>query len=240
MSDVAPWQAVPLTEECKAEHFSKSLTYHAETQKMCRSARRAGWMVGAVGTAVGATGLVYAAVAIPKTHERLAFVLVDRTTGYVGPPVSEADAPKLFGEAVAKHYVREYVEARESYVWQTDELAFHKVTVMSAPDEQIRYAAAHSQANPLSPLKVYGRNGFVSVGNFHIERYGTGKEETLVYIAKFDRIVVAGGQQAPAQQWFAEIQFEWRPTLPMRQQDRLINEAGFQVVSYSSRSEAAQ
>src|SRR4051794_10696783 len=134
ISEVLPWRARPLTVEEKHAHFAEARSYAAEMAAMARAARRAGGIVGSVGVMVGVIGVVCAATAFPLKHTEVQFIEVDRSTGYVGASLGPTDAPKLFTQQTAYHYLRDYIEAREGYVPETDDLMFHKAAVMSAPD----------------------------------------------------------------------------------------------------------
>lgn len=133
LSKAVPWRARALTAEEKEAHFADVRSYAAEMTEMARAARRVGWIVGSVGVAVGVVGIVCAATAFPLKHTEVQFIEVDRSTGYVGPSLGPSDAPKLFGQQTADHYLRDYIEAREGYVPETDDLMFHKAAIMSAP-----------------------------------------------------------------------------------------------------------
>jgi type IV secretion system protein VirB8 len=232
LSKAAPWRARALTAEEKEAHFADVRSYAAEMTEMARAARQVGWIVGSVGVAVGVVGVGCAATAFPLKHTEVQFIEVDRSTGYVGPSLGPSDAPKLFSQQTADHYLRDYVEAREGYVPETDDLMFHKAAIMSAPDEQVRYAAWRK--SPLSSANVLGHTGYVRVENFHMSLLGKGSAKTQVYLVRFDRVEVRGGQVEPTQPWSATVQFQWHPELPMNAQDRLLNSAGMQVIAYQS------
>jgi type IV secretion system protein VirB8 len=227
-----PWRARALSAAEKEAHFAEAQSYAAEMTEMARAARRAGWIVGSIGVAIGVVGVVCAATAFPLKRTQVQFIEVDRSTGYVGPSLGPTDAPRLFNQQTADHYLRDYIEAREGYVPETDDLMFHKAAIMSAPDEQVRYAAWRK--SPLSSANVLGRTGYVRVENFHMSLLGKGTAKTLVYLVRFDRVEVRGGQVEPMQPWSATVQFQWHPELPMNAQDRLLNSAGMQVIAYQA------
>jgi len=232
------WRSRPVTPEEKQSHFEGVRSYAQELRAMGASQRRAGWMVGLAGAGIGVVGILCAATAFPLKRTEVRFIQVDSSTGYVGPSLAATDAPKLFNEQTALHYLRQYVEAREGYVPQTDDLNFHRVAIMSSPDEQIRYAA--SRKEPLAPVSVLGKSGSVRVENFHFSKVGSGKDNTLVYLARYDRTIDRGGTPDKKQPWSAMVQFQWHPELTMSSADRQINPAGFWVIAYQAQPDAEQ
>jgi type IV secretion system protein VirB8 len=230
------WRALALTPDQKEVHFAEARSYAAEMAAMTRAARRAGWIIGGVGATIGVIGVVCAATAFPLKHTEVQFIEVDRSTGYVGVSLGPVDAPRLFSQQTAYHYLRDYIEAREGYVPETDDLMFHKAAIMSAPDEQVRYGAWHK--SPLSPGNVLGRTGYIRVENFHMSLVGSGAANTQVYLVRFDRTEVRGSQVQPAHPWSATVQFQWHPELPMNTQDRLLNAAGIQVIAYQAQPDS--
>src|SRR5579863_8309958 len=85
LSKAVPWRARALTAEEKKAHFAEVRSYAAEMTEMARAARRVGWIVGGFGVAVGVVGVGCAATAFPLKHTEVQFIVVDRSTGYVGP-----------------------------------------------------------------------------------------------------------------------------------------------------------
>ena len=77
----------------------------------------------------------------------------------VGPAVGAADAPSLFSAQVMEAALQTYVELRENYLFETDSIAFHRVTLMSTPDEQSRYKAMHDDPKAAAryPTAYYGQ-----------------------------------------------------------------------------------
>ena len=231
LSEAVPWRARALTAEEKEAHFAEVRSYAAEMTEMARAARRVGWIVGGVGVAVGVVGVGCAATAFPLKHMEVQFIEVDRSTGYVGPSLGPSDAPKLFSQQTADHYLRDYIEAREGYVPETDDPMFHKAAIMSAPDEQGRYAAWRNR--PVFSKRAWPHRLHTCREFPHVTA-GEGSAKTLVYLVRFDRVEVRGGQVEPTQPWSATVQFQWRPELPMNAQDRLFEQRRMQVIAYQS------
>jgi type IV secretion system protein VirB8 len=230
ISKLNPWVAQPLSDAARSKHFRAVMDLQAERVILGRSAIIAGWTVGGIGAAFMAASIAGWVTVLPLKTTEVRFFLVDQSTGIIGEPAGLQDAPRLFGAAVEQQYLRRYIEAREGYVPEMDERDDHIVKIMSTPDEQARYAADRKQM---------AADGHVSVANFRFHPLAIGKDgESRRYLVQFDRTVWHGASKDAAQPWSATVDFQWKPTLPMRPDDRSDNPGGFQALNYSASSDA--
>ena len=209
----------------------------AERVILGRSAIVTGWVIGVVGVACFAASIFGWVTLLPLKTSEVKFYLVDKSTGIIGEPVGLQDAPKLFGAAVERQYLKRYIEAREGWVPEMDERDDRVTKLMSTPDEQARYAAGRNA--PLSPVNALGKDGHVSVENLRFHPLALARDgETRRYLVQFDRTVWRGANKDPMQPWSATVDFQWHPELPMRPDDRSDNPGGFQVLGYSASSDS--
>lgn len=229
------WIAAPLSLEQKEAHFKSAIPIHNEIERFGRAFRRVGYAVGGLGAGVGICGMALAAWAFSTRTDHAYFYRVDQN-GMPELSMPATDAPKLFTEQTAEQYLRAYVEARECYVYDTRDIMSHRVAIMSSPDEQGVYASWFSpKSNPMSPQAVYGNKTSVRVGNFRYTKMpGLMHNGVFAYEVRFDRLEVTGGAPGITTHWMAVVQFSWHPELKMSADDRSINAAGMQVVSYGS------
>jgi type IV secretory pathway component VirB8 len=110
--------------------------------------------------------------------------------------------------------------------------AFHRVTLMSTPDEQTRYKAMHDA--PVAPARALRDRGYVQIDNFQFWPVGDGTAKTHEYVVKFDRREMHAGQPVPlkGEPYTAQIAFQFHPEYPMATPDRRLNVTGLQVLSY--------
>jgi type IV secretion system protein VirB8 len=238
MSKLIPYKILSLTDKAKEELFEQVGQLQAERVLLGRSALKAAWIIGGSGVAVGLAGMVCAATLFPlKTHTTDYFI-VDQSTGYTGPSVGAKDAPTLFNEQTIQFWLRAYVELRENYVYETDDVAFHRVTIMSTPEEQMRYKVMHD--NAMAPSRALRDKGYVRVDHFQIYKIGDGRQQTKEYVIKFDRWQMRSGQPVPIKPdaYTATVHFQFHPEFPMSLPDRQQNSAGLQVVAYQVDADA--
>jgi type IV secretion system protein VirB8 len=179
-----------------------------------------------------------AGVVIAVYHQpQIRYTQVDDASGVVRESYGAPDAPEHFGEQVIRHYLWEYVTLRERFVWAMDPETDRRVKLMSAPAEQVRYAAEREKEAPGSK---YGINGYARVVRFAaLTLRGKGKDKTLEYDVQFVKgeVTASNPNAAMETHMTARIIFAFHPELPMSAADRLDNEPGLMVISYVSTSD---
>jgi type IV secretion system protein VirB8 len=195
LNKIPPWRSEGLTDGDKKRLFDEANSLQADRYLMGRAALKAGLWVGGIGALIGVSGMVCAATLFPLKTRVVEYYTVNQNTGYVGPSVGAADAPTLYNAQVAESALQTYVELRENYLYETDVLAFHRVTLMSTPEEQVRYKAMHD--DPKAPARALRDHGYIQIENFQFWPVGDGKARTHEYVVKFDRRVMPAGQPVP-------------------------------------------
>jgi type IV secretion system protein VirB8 len=232
LDHIRPIQAAALSDEDKEALYRETQSFRDKSALMDQAALRVGKLIGGTGAAIGVLGMICAATLFPLKQREVEYFIVDQARGYVGPAASATDAPRLFDRQVMESDVLKYVEAREDYQYETDGLAFHLVTIMSAPDEQQRYKEMHDAKN--APAKALGDRGYVRIDHIQMWPIGDGKRQSHEYVVKFTRRQVISGQPIPLQgnPYTAEITFELHPEYLMGREDRRRNPTGFQAINY--------
>lgn len=237
MSEAAAWDARAPSAEQKAAHFAATRSFMDETRDNARGLRRMGLVFGVAGMAIGVLGMAVGVLGWARPQTPAQYIEVDRSTGWVGDTTGPRDAPRLFNEQVIVAALRSYVEDREAFVPETDDLAFHRVTLCSSLDEQARYADAHdARKHPdTAPFGYYGKGGFARVENFHMTRRGFDKKTgTYDYAVDFTKSVWRPGETGAQKPWHANVQFQFHPEMQMSAQDRQLNHTGLEVIGYNS------
>ncbi|MGA0608345.1 virB8 family protein [Phenylobacterium sp. VNQ135] len=215
-------------------YFAESRSWEADRVRSAERSRKLAWMVaaGAGGLAAVAVGAV-AALAPLKTVEPFV-VRVDRATGAVDVVSAlTSEKPVTYEEAVTKHFLAQYVRARETWLAPAAEANFRQVSIMSTPAEQQRWGDAFRPSNPESPQVAFGPNGEAQIAIRSVTFVADG-----VANVRFHR-VVRQSQQVTESDWIATVAFTYTKA-PMAEGDRLRNPLGFQVTSYRADPEVVR
>jgi type IV secretion system protein VirB8 len=218
--------------------FQDVLAAHKAEGYFNRERSRAGWWIGGIGATIGVLGVLSAAVVAVSHRPVVRYTEIDDASGVIRPSYGAVDAPDHFNDRVIKHYLAEYVGLRERFVWALDSETAHRVKIMSAPAEQVRYEADRSKD---SPGARYGLNGYARVVKFvAFTLRAKGKDKVLEYDVQFVKgEILASNPSAPTEtRMTARIIFACHPEIQMNDQDRLQNEAGLMVMSYSATADS--
>jgi type IV secretion system protein VirB8 len=215
-------------------YFDEGKSWGADVVREAKRSERRAWCVAAgFGfLALLGVGAVYALTPF-KTVEPFV-VRVDRATGAVDVMTAlKSEKPLSYDEAVTKHFVAQYVRAREGWLAPAAEANFRQVSIMSTPAEQQRWGDAFRPTNPQSPQVVYGPAGEAQVDIRAISFVSDG-----VASVRFHR-TVRRAQQVDESDWIATVAYAYTKA-PMAEADRLRNPLGFQVTSYRADPEVVR
>jgi len=221
---------------------------------LARSERRA-WFVAsaAVACAVLAIGVDLVRGALRQTVPIA--VVVDKSTGEttVQLPLSSASVP--FEDAVDKHFIVQFVTAREEYDWSWLNRDYNTVARMADPEVFAPYAGMFSGqkgANITDRLgdRVQWRVAIVGVrfppmapasASGASTNAGANVRVREAFVT-FDRQAFDVHEKAnvgPAQRFVASLRFEYRPKLALADAERIENPLGFLVTAYRTDAEFA-
>jgi len=155
-------------------------------------------------------------------------VPVDQTTGWIGVAATPEDAPKVFGEANERMYLRQFVENRYGYHPDMDQAEWDVVRVMSSAEDFERYNAWRK--TDVAPIKELGTEGHADVLNVNPGRRTVGKNGTISYLVRFQLRKVKQGHVLSVEPWHANIDFQWHPEMQMTTQEAEWNAGGMQVI----------
>lgn len=234
MSDVALPPVDPIVADMREPLFGSVTRMHQREEQAAASLSRAGWWVGGIGAGIGVLGMTCLTAALIYITPPVRYTVIDKQTGVIEESFGAKDAPAHFSQRVIEHYLAEYVRLREQWVWQLDPQTYHRVAIMSSPDEQKRYVAERAKENP---GKLYGQDGYARVDvDPHMVPHAKGRDGTLEYDVRFTKTALLAtnpGKPVTTRE-VAHVSFQFHPELPMAsQQDRIDNEAGLYVVFYS-------
>lgn len=216
-----------------AAYFAEARSWdHDERRALVRS-RRLAWTMAATASGLCALTLLALAALTPLKEVEPFVVRVDRATGAVDIMTAvKSTQPLTYEEAVTKHFLAQYVRAREGWWAQTAQADFSQAAIMSSPSEQRRLAATMDASNPQSPQVKWGPEA-----SAEIEIRAISFINDQVAAIRFRRHVRQPGVLTQSD-WIATAAFGYSRA-PMSEADRLRNPLGFQVTSYRADPEAA-
>lgn len=206
-------------------YLAEAKSWETDRVRILEKSVKTAWTV-AIGFGVLALiSVVTVAVLGPQKTAVPYVIRVNNVTGAVDVVNAMKDGATNYDEVMNKYHLQWYVRWREGYSANTINEYYNNVGLMSAPDEQTRYATQISKRNPQSPLNLYGDQGLVQVT---IKSISFINENTALvrYIKGVEKVT-----NPSVTHWVATITFGYNGT-PMSEKDRAVNPLGFQVTEY--------
>lgn len=137
-------------------------------------------------------------------------------------------AGQFYTDGHARADLDKYVRLRETFYDPEKEYNYDVVSLMSAPDEQVRYANSVKASNPNAPQNQFKAGGYRRVT---IER-ATVLQKGLGQVAYRQEDFTDKGNVPTVTYWQATLSYSVNPKAKMKDSDRNKNLMGFQVLTY--------
>jgi type IV secretory pathway component VirB8 len=223
--------SVPVPEAVSQEGYKSARTYHARVTRARDSFNRL-LAVVAIGATVIAVALGVALAAVFPLQRTVPFLVVinQETDTITYPKAGIEDADKYITPRMIHSAVVAYVEAREGYVPQTDEMQFNRVRDSSTLDVFNVYEAwTKSRSGPKQQP-----NTTIKVDHFVTAEPVTSTNGTQTFPEiRFNRRVTADGVQAAMQICKGALSLRLMPKMMLPSEaDVDLNPIGMLVVAY--------
>jgi len=218
---------------------AKAVSYEITVADMARkSERRAWWVAG--GSLLMSLALAGGYYYMLPLKEKVPFlVMADAYTGTatVARLTGDFGANSITSnEAINRSNVAQYVMARESYDYAVMGLRdWNLVFVMSDPSVGTALQAQYNRSNPQSPLNLYGTTRAIRVQILSITPLGSqGKGGFRGASVRIQRTLLdkRTGASTYMDNQLVTLSFEYKASLALNEQERILNPLGFQVTDY--------
>ncbi|MEO5696418.1 MAG: type IV secretion system protein [Burkholderiaceae bacterium] len=220
--------------------FGANRAWEVDHALQLQRSERRGWLVGAIGAALGLLGLlaVFAHGALRQIVEIP--IVVDKATGEatIQQRLSVETIPPL--EALDKHNLATFVRAREGYSWWFLQRDFDQVARMAVPavfaDYNRQFDGEAALQKKLAGTQEW-RIRIVGVRLSPAGRRGNTGDATVTY----DKVTHMIDRNLPdaTTRHVASVVYEYQPKVLAKEKDRIENPFGFVVTAYRSDPEIA-
>lgn len=219
-----------ITNDQQEQYFEQAISWDEEIYRKERESKQRWRITAGVFAAISLSAVIALAGLTPLKTAVPYVIKVEKTTGIVEvlDPL-EARTVEI-DEAVSKHFIVQYLNAREQYSVQTREKNYITVGKMSSEKVFAEYRQQFDPDNPDSPLNLYGEDATVTCW---IRGFAPINEDT--YIVRIKR-TVRRATELRESYWMVTLSFEYLME-PKTESDRIDNPLGFQVTAYSKNPE---
>lgn len=237
----------PSKAELEKKYFQEASEWDQDVMARSNKSEKRAWSVAiSVGLIAVLEAVGLAALAPLKTVEPYV-IRVDNNTGVVDvvSSLNETDGEIKAGaqESLDKYWLGQYLRHRESYQWETRNYDRQMVGLLSGASVQQDYAVyTDPRQNPNAPVAIYGQNTEVNTKVKSISFIGSPEkmengEIRTTALVRYTKQVKRAGETTPLSHWAATVSFIYING-KMKDDDRLLNPLGFQVVKYRNDQES--
>lgn len=198
----------------------------SEIDRVRKNAKIA-WRLSFVMAGIAALSVGAVTMLTPLKSVQPFVIRVDNNTGLTDTVSVMKERQDRYEEIVDKYFLKQYVQYREGYDWETIQTTFDATKLMSSPSVANEFAAIY--ATETAPHKVLKNSRKVLIKVQSVAFLGD-----LAQVRFTKQAVEVGGvenQKTDPIKMIATIAWEYQGG-KMSEQDRLINPLGFQVKSY--------
>lgn len=202
--------------------------FEASKTEDMRKSRNLAWKVaGVFGVAFLLTSFTASVAVFKRPEAHPTIITLDKGTGISQVQRSVLDAVDHFDEVTDKHWLAEFVKYRESYDWFEISTNYNIVKLMSAPNVFEAFSTYIYDKN--SPLAVLKDKGRLKVSDISISFVGS----TAQVRFGVQKLSPAGlnTDNSPLKRYIATIAYAYE-NRSMTEQERMVNNLGFTVLSY--------
>lgn len=215
--------------------INEAKRFHESDIERTKKVAKLAWYVA--GSCMVITGLAVGAILglTPLKTVEPFVIRVDNNTGATDIVSIMKTRETSYGEVMDKFWLTQYVRYRESYDWETVQDTFNTTNLLSSPSEQTAFTQIYKD-NPQAPHKILRDTAKVVVRVHAVSFVGNMAQ------VRFEKEVIPLNRNnvvPPPQRYIATIAYEYKNT-SMKDEDRLINPLGFQVISYRVDKESVQ
>lgn len=206
------------------QYFEEATSWENDRIQRAGKSEKRAWIVAAAAVIVAlcAVGAV-AALAPFKTVEPFV-IRVDNSTGIVDI-ASAVKGETTYDELVSKYWINKYVILREHWLEATHTEDYYTVGLFTEQGEKEKYSDyMNPRLNSQSPLNIYGEAAQINVRVKNISFIND-----QVAMVRYTKTVERSGERELTTHWVATVPFTY-VSPPKKEQDRLINPLGFQVL----------
>jgi type IV secretion system protein VirB8 len=208
-----------------ADSFAKARTWDGERVRAEARSRKLAWVLAGTSSVLSLGAMLTLFGMFPLRTVETRVIRVNETTGFV-ELVTPVVGTQTYNEAVTKHWLWDYVRAREGFLFDEAPFAFRKVNLMSTEQEQARFTESYTVKNGKSFLATLGREGTAKIDIRSISF-----PSANLALVRFARTIRRGNGPETVTSYLATISYEYQ-TAPIAEGDIMFNPLGFTVKEY--------
>lgn len=207
--------------------FDKALDWESSRIESSEKSERRAWRIAYTAGVVALCAIVSLLALAPLKETQPYLLRVDNNTGAVDMVSVLKTKEDTYGEVVDKYWVARYVEARETYDWQTLQRDYDLVNILSDRATASAYNATFGGEKGKDQVLGNSVRTHVEILSVVPNNPSTATVRVRTKTSRAD-----GGGIPSYETWVVTLAYTYLSTSSMKEEYRLMNPLGFQVTSY--------
>ena len=217
-----------MTQNAVTTYFDEANSWELDKAARAEKSERRAWSITYLALILAAILAAGYCFLLPLKTTEPFLVRVDSETGVPDIVTMLKEETIGFNEVMDKYWLAQYIEARETYDWQTLQHDYDRTVLLSCPNVGKEYVAQFEGPDALD--RRFGKDvkATVHVVSVVPQKDGTG----LVRFTKLVKRVDDLTNTVKPQHFLAVVAYNYSNATRLKESDRLQNPMGFQACSY--------
>ena len=228
-----------MAKSLEQQYFEQATSWDDNRISMSEKSERRAWIVALFALSLALILGIALIVLVPLKSVDSFLIRVDNNTGAVDFISKLTNNQGLIDiddqKALDKHWLSQYIRAREGYQWETRQFDRDTVGVMSDIDTQQKYDAfTDPKKNPQAPVSVYNNTARVFTkikSTSFIKDTDIDNESFKTALVRYTKTIQKRGERDLVSHWAATVTFKYVASA-VKIDERLQNPLGFQVTQF--------
>jgi type IV secretion system protein VirB8 len=227
-----------MTDKTRAQEIRKpdtdGLSFEVDISRRSYQSERVAWVIAGGAFVIAGLAVIAVCMMLPLKQTVPYYIYVDKETGATQAVVLNDPQTISSNEAVSRHWLSRYIQARERYMYRLQQEDFNFVMATSGDGVGREYAVQYEEPHNKATRLKESLEERIVILSVQLTPGVTGRGTV-----RYQKIVWKQGQREPdsTTTYVADVAFDWRSTHGWGTNDLLLNPMGFAVVGYRATQE---
>lgn len=212
--------------------IDKAFNYENDKEFIFKKSEKRAWLISYFSIALLILSLVGYFFLIPLKEVQPYLLGFDKSTGVVDPITLLNEETIEANEALDKHFVNQYIQLRESYIYQTIQKNYELTQIFSSSNVAREFREEYNSPNSLDNLLGTG-SAKVKINSISIEKINN----VNLANARITVTYINAKNESNAKNFVIRLSYIYQPSTKLQLSQRIENPVGFFVTSYQKTEE---
>lgn len=214
------------------ELISKSFNYENDKEYIFKKSEKRAWFITYTSIFLLVISFVGYFFLLPLKEVQPYILGFDRSTGIVDPISVLNEETINENEALDKYFINQYIQLRESYVYQTIQRTYELTQIFSSSEVAEEFRESYNKEDSLDSILGTGK-AIVKVNSITLEKIN----DSHLAIARINVVYKNQKNEEFTKNFVVRLSYVYDPQIKFNLSQRIENPLGFFVTSYQKTEE---